>query len=73
MKITANGNPVEIARGMSILEVLNFLDVDRPDMVSVELNGTILGRAEHETTVLTESDKLEFLYFMGGGSLRAVK
>jgi sulfur carrier protein len=39
-----------------------------PEMVSVELNGQILRRAEFESTALEDNDKVEFLYFMGGGS-----
>jgi sulfur carrier protein len=38
-----------------------------PDMVSVELNETVLQRAEFETTRLREGDRVELLYFMGGG------
>ncbi|MHC4087967.1 MAG: sulfur carrier protein ThiS, partial [Planctomycetota bacterium] len=41
--------------------------VKMPDMVSVELNGQILRRTEFEQTVLKNDDKVEFLYFMGGG------
>ena len=40
-----------------------------PDMVSVELNGQILKRTKFEETVLKNDDKVEFLYFMGGGSV----
>ncbi len=36
-------------------------------MVSVELNGQILKRSEFETTKLKDDDKVEFLYYMGGG------
>jgi sulfur carrier protein len=36
-------------------------------MVSVELNETVLQRAEFETTPLHEGDRVELLYFMGGG------
>jgi sulfur carrier protein len=39
-----------------------------PDMVSVELNGEILERSLFESTLLKEGDRVEFLYFMGGGS-----
>ena len=38
-----------------------------PNMVSVELNGQILKRTEFEKTILKDDDKVEFLYFMGGG------
>jgi len=36
-------------------------------MVSVELNETVLQRAEFEATPLHEGDRVELLYFMGGG------
>jgi sulfur carrier protein len=38
-------------------------------MVSVEVNGRILRRSEYEETTLKEDDKVEFLYFMGGGNV----
>ena len=38
-----------------------------PEMVSVELNGEFLRREVFESTTLKEGDKVEFLYFMGGG------
>jgi sulfur carrier protein len=38
-----------------------------PEMVSVELNGQILRRTEFDATILKDDDKVEFLYFMGGG------
>jgi sulfur carrier protein len=37
-------------------------------MVSVELNGEILERTLFGTTLLKDGDRVEFLYFMGGGS-----
>ena len=39
-----------------------------PEMVSVELNGQILKRSKIEGTVLKDGDKVEFLFFAGGGS-----
>jgi sulfur carrier protein len=41
--------------------------VKMPDMVSVELNGDILDRSSFESTTIKDGDKMEFLYFMGGG------
>lgn len=42
--------------------------VKMPDIVSVELNGQILRRTEFDEAALKDNDKVEFLYFMGGGS-----
>jgi len=68
MKIVSNGESTEIAGPMPVTELLAVQQVEMPDMVSVELNGKILSRKEFDTTVIHEGDKVEFLYFMGGGS-----
>ena len=38
-----------------------------PDMVSIEYNGTILNRDDYDSTIVNDGDRIEFLYFMGGG------
>ena len=70
MKLTVNGNDVQSKQGLNVNEFLLEQEVKMPEMVSVELNGAILPRAEFETTQLNEDDKVEFLYFMGGGQGR---
>jgi sulfur carrier protein len=67
MKLTVNGNEVQSKQGLNVNEFLLEQEVKMPEMVSVELNGAILPRADFETTKLNEDDKVEFLYFMGGG------
>ncbi len=70
MKLTINGKPEEIAgENLSVVELLKVKDVDMPDMVSVQLNGEILERSAFDTTTVQNDDEVEFLYFMGGGSL----
>lgn len=70
MKVIINGKQEEIAGNLTVEEVLAERNVQSPDMVSVELNGTILKRAEFGTTKVAEGDTMEFLYFMGGGEGR---
>jgi sulfur carrier protein len=67
MKLTVNGAAVETPEGLSVRQLLAERKVKTPEMVSVELNGEILERTAFEKTPLKEGDKLEFLYFMGGG------
>lgn len=67
MKIQVNGKPAEIGGPMTVSELLVEKKVEMPDMVSVELNGDILARESFETTRVQADDKLELLYFMGGG------
>ena len=68
MKLVINGEEVTSKDGLSVSELLVEQEVKMPEMVSVEINGQILRRPEFDTTALNEGDKVEFLYFMGGGS-----
>ena len=69
MNLVINGKETNINDGLTVNELLAQENVQMPDMVSVELNGQILKRTRFEETVLKEDDKVEFLYFMGGGSV----
>ena len=67
MKIAVNGKEVESNDNLTVSELLVEQKVKMPEMVSVELNGEILRRNKFDETTLNENDKVEFLYFMGGG------
>ncbi|MFW6289259.1 MAG: sulfur carrier protein ThiS [Spirochaetota bacterium] len=68
MTITVNGEGRDLGRTVSVVELLASEKVESPDMVAVQLNGSILDRAEFATTRVADGDAVEFLYFMGGGS-----
>ena len=69
MKLTINGDEKILDQNtVTVSELLKIENVDMPDMVTVEYNGDILDRDTFDTTVLTDNDTLEFLYFMGGGN-----
>jgi len=67
MKLIVNGKETDCSDGLTVSELLVEQKVRMPDMVSVELNKQILRRSEFESTLLKDGDKVEFLYFMGGG------
>ncbi len=69
MNIVVNGKKSDMADGLTVSGLLVQEDVKMPEMVSVELNGQILKRSEFETTTLKDDDQVEFLYYMGGGSV----
>ena len=69
MKLTVNGQELDIGDGLTVSELLVDQKVKMPDMVSVELNGQILKRSGFEQQSLSDGDKIEFLYFMGGGNV----
>ncbi len=66
--IIVNGEPLAVDDGATVSDLLVEQKVKMPEMVSVELNGTILERPTFPETVLKDGDKVEFLYFMGGGA-----
>lgn len=68
MNLMINGEEKIIEENtLSITELLKNQNIDMPDMVSVEHNGTILEREAFSKTTVSDGDTVEFLYFMGGG------
>lgn len=68
MKLIVNGKKVNVSDDLTVSQLLVEQKVKMPDMVSVELNGQILRRTEFDKTTVKDEDKVEFLYFMGGGN-----
>lgn len=70
MKLIINGKEEIIEKSeITISDILKIKNVLMPDMVSVELNGEIIDRGGYSKIRLSENDRIEFLYFMGGGDL----
>lgn len=69
MNLVVNGKQTEISKALTVNELLAQENVKMPQMVSVEVNGQILRRSEYDQTLLKDDDKVEFLYFMGGGNV----
>ena len=70
MKLKINGETSEIKEeAISVTALLTLKEVKMPDMVTVELNGDILDRSAFDSTQVKEGDEVEFIYFMGGGSV----
>lgn len=66
MKITLNGDPLELAGPLRVVELLAQLEID-PRRVAVEHNLTVLKRTAFETTRLSDGDEVEIVNFVGGG------
>ena len=66
MTIQVNGQAREIPEDLTVSHLLETLKV-APERVVVELNLTILKRAQHPRTVLQEGDQVELVQFVGGG------
>ena len=69
-KIYVNGDAQEVSLPLNVSELIKQSDVQQPDMVSVQVNEEFAEREEWETILLKEGDKVDFLYFMGGGTFK---
>jgi len=67
--LKVNGKDQELNDTLSVSGLIELNKVSQPDMVSIQLNGNFVIRENYENTFLKEGDEIEFLYFMGGGSL----
>ena len=68
-KIYVNGDAQEVNLPLNVSELIKQLLVEDPEMVSVQVNEEFAEREDWESIQLKEGDKVDFLYFMGGGSL----
>ena len=67
-KILVNGDAQEVSLPLNVSELIQLSDVQQPDMVSVQVNEEFAEREDWEKIQLKEGDKVDFLYFMGGGA-----
>ena len=66
MQVKINGKSEEFPGG-SVLDLLKIKKIE-PQMVAVEVNDTMVDREHLDSTPLKEGDRLEFLFYMGGGT-----
>ncbi len=67
LKVQINGEQHELPEGVTVEGLLERLSM-KPDRVAVELNLSILPRANWPGALLREGDRLEIVHFVGGGS-----
>ena len=65
MQLKINGKSEEFPGG-SVLDLLKNKKIE-PQMVAVEINDSMVERDHLATTQLKDGDRLEFLFYMGGG------
>ena len=67
-KIYVNGDVQEVSLPLNVSELIKQSDVQQPDMVSVQVNEEFAEREDWDSIQISEGDKVDFLYFMGGGA-----
>ncbi|MFA4967079.1 MAG: cysteine synthase A [Candidatus Margulisiibacteriota bacterium] len=68
MKIQINGKKEELEQPLTLGDLLKLKNIRR-DVVTVELNDNIQDRKNYDIVQLKENDRLEFVYYMGGGQV----
>ena len=68
-KITVNGEAQEVQLPLSLTELITLNKVQQLEMVSVQVNEDFVDRSEWDGIQIKEGDSIDFLYFMGGGSI----
>ncbi|MFQ5509272.1 MAG: cysteine synthase A [Leptospirillia bacterium] len=67
IRVKINGKAEELQDGTTVGALLSEREIE-PRMVSVEHNGVILERDSFDAAALADGDKLELMFFMGGGA-----
>ncbi|MDO7253390.1 sulfur carrier protein ThiS [Helicobacter cappadocius] len=68
MKLIINGENKEFSENLNIQQILDNLGIESK-VVAVALNSLVIKKQDWGNTIPKENDKLEFLQFMGGGTL----
>ena len=66
MKITVNGDSIELTQQISILDFLEQHNL-KPQMVVVEHNRIIISRDKYGESILADGDNVEIVQMMAGG------
>lgn len=69
MAVTIAGEKKEIKEGTTVAQLIIDENVENADYVTVTINDEFVDSENFDSTVINENDVVEFLYFMGGGSL----
>lgn len=67
-QIYVNGEAQDVSLPLTVNELIRQQQVETPEMVSVQVNEEFAEREDWEKIQLKEGDKVDFLYFMGGGA-----
>ena len=66
MKVRLNGSNTDVPSGATVADLIETLGLGA-QRVAVELNRDAIAREQWSRTVLSESDQIEVVRFVGGG------
>ena len=66
-QIVVNDERQEVALPLTLSELIKQNRIFQPEMVTVQINETFIEKEDYDKTQINDGDKIDFLYFMGGG------
>jgi thiamine biosynthesis protein ThiS len=67
LRVYVNGEVKELSGPLSLSELITQLDLPAT-RIAVELNRSVVRRADWSATTLRDDDRIEIVHFVGGGS-----
>lgn len=67
-QIIVNDEKQEVTLPLTLAELIKINKVFQPEMVTIQVNEEFVEREDYEKIQLKEGDRVDFLYFMGGGT-----
>ncbi|MFA5809981.1 MAG: sulfur carrier protein ThiS [Thermoleophilia bacterium] len=67
LRLTVQGKPVHYSGDADVRSLLESRG-ENSLYANVRINGSVLSRRDFENIPLSDGDKIDFLYFMGGGT-----
>ncbi len=67
MKLKIAGETRELPDSITVAELMEIEQVEMPQYVSVQVNDEFVRIEQYNDRQLNEGDRVEFMYYMGGG------
>ena len=67
MRVVLNGEIIQLPENVVFIsDVLKHYEIHNK-VVIVEVNGEIVNKVEHQSTRISDKDRIEIVHFVGGG------
>lgn len=67
-QIIVNDEKQEVTLPLTLAKLIKINKVFQPEMVTIQVNEDFVEREDYKKIQLKEGDRVDFLYFMGGGA-----
>lgn len=67
-QIIVNDEKQEVSLPLTLAELIKINKVLQPEMVTIQVNEDFAEKEDYEKIQLKDGDRVDFLYFMGGGT-----